>query len=408
MSGLNVSQYGDSEMIITSLKVQNYKLLKDFEIEKLGKINLIVGKNNSGKSTVLECLRILASKGNPSVLNDIVEAQDEQIMIQTGSIFEEEPVSVYEGLFTDRKFSEDGKPIYIGTLSKDIFVEIDRVFYEDTEEERKDEKGNVVLTKNRKIYKITEISDSGELNQSVRILSHQNPDRPILVEYSDRPPFRRRTVYSSESSKPTPVSYIPTQFLSMDLLAALWDRAVLTSYFDNVRKFLKIISEDFEDIAFVKVVKLGIPRRSVPYDSNAGSTERTGIVKLADLDRPIPLNGMGGGILRALQLVLGIFPATDGFLLIDEFENGLHFSVQEQIWKLIFELASELNIQVFATTHSRDCVEAFSAAANQSDGEAVLFRIGRSVLPNDKGKTIATLFDRNSLHNLTRSDVELR
>ncbi|RLC14774.1 MAG: hypothetical protein DRI57_13935 [Deltaproteobacteria bacterium] len=192
--------------------------------------------------------------------------------------------------------------------------------------------------------------------------------------------------------KPTPVSYIPTQFLSMDILATLWDRAVLTSYFDNVRKFLKIISENFEDIAFVKV----------------NNIERTGMVKLANLDGPIPLNGMGDGMLRILQLVLGIFPARNGFLLIDEFENGLHFSVQKQIWKLIFELASDLNIQVFATTHSWDCIEAFSIAANQSDEEAVLFRIGKSVVPNDKGKTIATVFDKNSLHNLTQSDVELR
>ncbi len=393
-------------MTVISLKVQNYKLLKDFEIEKLGKINLIVGKNNSGKSTVLECLRILASKGNPSVLNEIVEEHDEQIMIQNRSKFEEEDsISIYEGLFTDRKFSEDGKAIYIGTLSKDFFVEINRVFYEDTEEERKDEKGNVVLTKSRKIYEITEINDSSELALLIRILSHQNPDRPIFIKYSDSPPFRRRTAYSSESVKPTPVSYIPTQFLSMDILATLWDRAVLTSYFDNVRKFLKIISENFEDIAFVKV---SIPRRRVPYHSNVNNIERTGMVKLANLDGPIPLNGMGDGMLRILQLVLGIFPARNGFLLIDEFENGLHFSVQKQIWKLIFELASDLNIQVFATTHSWDCIEAFSIAANQSDEEAVLFRIGKSVVPNDKGKTIATVFDKNSLHNLTQSDVELR
>ena len=74
----------------------------------------------------------------------------------------------------------------------------------------------------------------------------------------------------------------------------------------------------------------------------------------------------------------------------------------------MFELAAKLNIQVFATTHSWDCIEAFSMAANQSNEEAVLFRIGKSVLPKDNGKTIATVFDKNSLHNLTQSDVELR
>jgi len=394
-------------MIVSSLKVQNYKLLKDLEIGKLGQINLIVGKNNSGKSTVLECLRILASGGNPSVINEIVDEHDEQIMMQIRSTFEEDDsVSIYEGLFAGRKFSEDGKPIYIGTLSRDFYVEINRVFYEDIEEERKDEKGNLVLTRSRKIYEITETGNFADLAQSIRIQSHQNPDRPVfIIQYPNSPHLRRKTASFPDSARPIPVSYIPTQFLSMDLLASLWDQAVLTSYFDNVRKFLKIISKNFEDIAFVKVSN---PRRRALYHSNAVNIERTGIVKLDNLDRPIPLNGMGDGMLRILQLVLGIFPAADGFLLIDEFENGLHFSAQEQIWKLIFELASELNIQVFATTHSWDCVEAFSVAANQSDEEAVLFRIGKSVLPKDKGKTIATVFDKNSLYNLTQSDVELR
>jgi len=386
-------------MILNSLKVQNYKLLKDFEVKKLGRVNLIVGKNNSGKSTVLECLRILASQGNPSVINQILETHDDQIMIQTRGGFEEDPILIYEGLFTDRNFPEDGTPIYIGSISKDIYVEINRIFYEETEEETTDEKGNIVTTRNRKIYEKTELEDPSEFEQLIRVLTNQNPERPILLNYSDSPYTRRRAISSPDSIKPTPISYIPTQFLSMDLLASLWDKAVLTLYFENVRNFLKIISDDFEDVAFIKVNN---PRRRSP------EIERTGIVKLKNLNRPIPLNGMGDGVLRILQLVLGIFPATNGFLLIDEFENGLHFSVQEQVWKLIFKLASKLNIQVFATTHSWDCVEAFSIAANQSSDEAVLFRIGKSVLPHEIGKTIAVIFDKDSLENLTQSDVELR
>ena len=91
-------------------------------------------------------------------------------------------------------------------------------------------------------------------------------------------------------------------------------------------------------------------------------------------------------------------------------EKAIKFADEndQQIWKLMFELATKLNIQVFATTHSWDCIEAFSMAANQSNEEAILFRIGQSVLPKDNGKTIATVFDKNSLHNLTQSDVELR
>lgn len=63
------------------------------------------------------------------------------------------------------------------------------------------------------------------------------------------------------------------------------------------------------------------------------------MVKLSGVDRPVPLNSMGDGMLRVLQLALKLFAAKGGFLLIDEFENGLHYSVQEKVWALVFEVA---------------------------------------------------------------------
>lgn len=124
---------------------------------------------------------------------------------------------------------------------------------------------------------------------------------------------------------------------------------------------------------------------------------------------PVPLGSMGDGMLRVLQIVLKVFAAQGGFLLIDEFENGLHYSVQEKIWNLIFELAEQLNIQVFATTHSWDCIESFSTVAiKHQKSEGVLFRMGRSARTSDHGKVIATVFDENQLLNITQADVEVR
>lgn len=388
-------------MLLNSLKIEKYKLLEDFEVNKLGRVNLIVGKNNSGKSTVLECLRILASNGVPNVINEIVDSHDDILLLQNRTPFDEDSIYIYEGLFTDRIFPKDGSPIYIGNIEKDYYVKINRLYYQDTEEEVKDEKGNIIQTRNRKFYDISEVTDESNYDQIINIESNQNPEKPFFLpsrSFFDRIITRRRPTYYSDMIKPGPISYIPTQFLSMDLLATLWDKAVLTPYFENVKKFLKIISDDFEDVAFIKV------NRSRGSKEN----ERTGIIKLKKLTKPIPLNGMGDGILRILQLVLGIFPATNGFLLIDEFENGLHYSVQEQVWRLIFQLSKELDIQVFATTHSWDCIQAFSRAANDSKESATLFRIGKSVKNENNGKIIATIFDKNSLNNLTQSDVELR
>lgn len=79
------------------------------------------------------------------------------------------------------------------------------------------------------------------------------------------------------------------------------------------------------------------------------------------------------------------------------------------MWALLFELAQRLDIQVFATTHSWDCIESFAKAAIAcKDVEGVLFRVGRSVRESFRGQVIATVFDEDALYNITQADVEVR
>jgi AAA15 family ATPase/GTPase len=136
--------------------------------------------------------------------------------------------------------------------------------------------------------------------------------------------------------------------------------------------------------------------------------ERTAIIKLQGSDRPVTLNSMGDGMVRVLQLLLLLVPAKGGLYLVDEFENGLHYSVQEKVWEMIFELAKTTNIQVFATTHSWDCIEAFKNVAARSDEPAILFRVGKSIKTSEKGKVIATVFDKAALAQITQLEAEVR
>lgn len=64
-------------IMLKNLKIKNFRLLEDFKVSQLGRINLVVGKNNSGKSSVLEALRILAHKGRPQTLTKILASHDE-------------------------------------------------------------------------------------------------------------------------------------------------------------------------------------------------------------------------------------------------------------------------------------------------------------------------------------------
>ncbi len=68
--------------MLNSLKIENFRSLEDFQIKKLGRINLIVGKNNSGKSTVLEALRIYAGNAHQELLEKIAQAHDEKYFLE--------------------------------------------------------------------------------------------------------------------------------------------------------------------------------------------------------------------------------------------------------------------------------------------------------------------------------------
>ena len=130
---------------------------------------------------------------------------------------------------------------------------------------------------------------------------------------------------------------------------------------------------------------------------------RTAIVRSSQFDSPVPLRTFGDGVNRLFGIVLSLCNAKNGVLLVDEFENGLHHSVQASIWSTIFRLASDLNVQVFATSHSEDCVHAFQQAAAESPEDGVLVRLTRR-----GDQVFPTEFDEDELAIATRNDIEVR
>ncbi|MES2207705.1 MAG: AAA family ATPase [Pseudomonadota bacterium] len=392
-------------MKLKSLHIQNFRALEDFTVQKLGRLNLIVGKNNSGKSSVLEALRIYAGSANRALLNSIAAEHDEKQMIETES-FNEDDEFPYASFFTGRCFPEDGKTIFIGEHGNLLqSIQLSHTYLIETKDTSSDENGET----NTRIRRVPiaksdiKITDYGNLAQAIKVLKNNNRSSTILLDEASS----LRSLGSLLDVKETlPCSYIPTQFVLLDELADEWDKITLTEYEDIVRKALKLIESKFENISFVK--DDGFSALS-SLSRRARGFKRSAIVKMENIKHPVPLKSMGDGMLRVLQLALKIYPAKGGFMLIDEFENGLHFSVQEKVWHLLFKLAEQLDIQVFATTHSWDCIESFAKVAIQHENiEGVLFRVGRSVRTSDNGKIIATEFNEEQLANLTQADVEVR
>lgn len=92
---------------------------------------------------------------------------------------------------------------------------------------------------------------------------------------------------------------------------------------------------------------------------------------------PFPLGSMGDGMRRILTLAMSAVTVENGFLLVDEIDTGLYYEVQADMWRLILKTAQQLNVQVFATTHSWDCVCAFQEALDNLEDRDIgkLFRL---------------------------------
>jgi len=107
---------------------------------------------------------------------------------------------------------------------------------------------------------------------------------------------------------------------------------------------------------------------------------------------------------RIFQIIVALVNAQNGILLVDEFENGLHWSVQPKVWDIVFRLANDLNVQVFATTHSRDCVDGYQQAWKEHGELGAFFRLNAK----KDGEITVTSYSSETLSDALETDVEVR
>lgn len=365
-------------MRLKSLHIQNFRALEDFKVKKLGDVNLIVGKNNSGKSSVLEAVRIYAGNASPDLLYKIADNHDEKVYI------DDSDTMPFEAFFSGRKFPDDEKKsISIGEIDDAnnslIIKSISSTtppFGQQTMFEE--------LENSKIVRKVLQRSKGAKKFLDVLLTTSADSRRLALGMY-----------YRQDIQEALNCKYVSTQFDLSKKMALLWSDVVSDGKEELITQTLKIIEPDCTRVNLLK--------------NKSNSSSESFVINTNMAEKPIPLNSMGDGMLRIFQLAINAISAKDGFLLIDEFENGLHYSVQKQVWEWLFKLARTLNIQIFATTHSWDCVESFSkVATGNKEVEGVLFRVGRSVRTSDNGKVTAAEFDEEMLANVTQADVEVR
>ncbi|GBC64023.1 ATPase [Desulfonema ishimotonii] len=297
--------------MLESLYIKNYRLFRELRINSLKRVNLIIGKNNVGKSSFLDALSLYYHKDNIVWrLYSDARLRGEWAEIDRKNVNHLDCMANLSGLFYGRSVSLENKnEIHIG----------------------KDPENGITLYLTR--------SDS-----DIILVLNEKPH--TKVQQFPLSEFEKHLIPSHKKRNYRLISSLPHHDIS-ESLSPLWSQIALTDKEKYVIEALKIIDKKIDRIAFV----------------GESLSQQQAIVRLEDDPHPIALKSMGEGILRLLRNILYLIQCENGALLIDEFENGLHWSVQAELWKIIFHLSHKLNIQIFATTHSRDTLWALQKVA---------------------------------------------
>ena len=171
----------------------------------------------------------------------------------------------------------------------------------------------------------------------------------------------------------------------------VWDRVLTEGRESEVIDAMRLLDSDLHSIHFL---------------SGEGSQTNWGgvLVGFVGGGRRLPLGSLGDGMRRLLALSLSLVRTVDGVLLIDEIDTGLHFSVMEEMWKLVVSTAEQSNVQVFATTHSYDCIQGLAALVESNPGLASEV----SVQKIEPSLAEAVSLDAEQIRIAVRQDIEVR
>ena len=196
----------------------------------------------------------------------------------------------------------------------------------------------------------------------------------------------RRFAPSNQGS--SPVVFLGTEGADAYSLQLIWDRLVLTPEEDKVTAAMRIIEPSIERLAFV----------------SRDRTSSVAFVKLAGQDERVPLGSLGDGTRRLLALAIYLARAGGGVLLVDEIDTGLHYTTLESMWRFVIETARRLDVQVFATSHSADCVRAL--AWLQSDAPSLAAEV--SVHRIERGLSVSIPYSSGDIETAARHHIEVR
>ena len=383
-----------NDLHLPDLVIKGFRGIEDLSIPRLGRVTLLAGRNSVGKTTVLDAIRVYAARGRFYALDGILRGREEVLLgsDEENDVFHEPD---WAALFYGRDISASST-ISIGPTNDSGRLNILKTSL--TEEEPSfqarlpfdslpdDPLSALRITFQGRVHVIPWIISPGTIGST-------SISRRIRNDIVHRGVGRR----SGEEDLPPQITCqsLGPGLLSNIELAGYWESVVLTPYEDRAVQALGLIfGTQVERVAFIG----SDPRPRIR------SSGPKAVVRLKGYDRPVPLRSLGDGALRLFSVALAIANSRDGFLLIDEAENGIHYTLQRDFWRMVLQAAQENNGQVIATTHSSDCIRGFAQAAIESgEVEGVLFR-----LSSQDGVLRAVEYSEEELLTAAKQGIEVR
>lgn len=286
----------------TSAFIGRYRKLRDMEIKNISRVNIFAGGNNKGKTTILEAFYLIAH------LNDLQAYLD--LEKYRGKFLSE-----FHSKWVDKNFisSIDIKAVF---NNSETGLNIDK----ETTEENIDRNG----------YLDTLVSESfisnAMLNSSIHLFANREPD----YRYT-------RAQILCPSAFTSPYRY------NEKLLHTAHKLAIENRYFDRVIGFIKQhLDETIEKIDLVN-----------------DEGENRFKVTTSSIDKAVDITKYGEGMQRVFEIALLLGYCRNGILCIDEIDSALHKSLLIKFTEFIQTIAKEFNVQVFLSTHSKECIDAF-------------------------------------------------
>lgn len=325
---------------IESVEFKNFKCFEELQVKNLKRVNLIGGKNNIGKTSFMEGLEILVKPksafGLRMVSSDILRRrQDKKSNPNQPQPFVEFELDFFNNLTTDINLSSGD------FNSKFKFINAGEM---------------VNHSNNIQIFNI-----NPQIQQFIQNVNVQKT-APIpfldLSFSSDKLTTSVKDFTSAIFAMPQDINHIANNvnFIS----SCTTDETVIASYYGNL---MSINKEQYLYESLKKFDENMISLKAIP--KVFGSVLK---IQLKDKELPVLLSSLGEGINRYIAILCAIWASKDGYLFIDEIENGIHYTNYKKLWNIIFEASKMANTQVFATTHSKECIEAFNEVNQEDEG----------------------------------------